>query len=699
MKNRIKIGLFCIIGFVICCLFLQYRGQLNSNSIHKGTAISTEVDIFSGNFYGDKRTDENPWNTTAGIVTLDNGNNVVFMTPNTQYEISSGVGKRLVFDYMISNLVSASSDGAGIDIKFFDDTDEEIITESIIINPEESWKTYEKELDNNVTRILISCNDGGNSNENADWVILKQHTEYISDFGENEYVRSITYFGNEWPLNFWNSEMESIDQDFEQIKRDGFNSIILVIPWKEFQPSINPIQYNDYTFENLDKVMSSAANHGLDVYTRISYTWDYYNDEEQNSTERFLDILREENVHKAWVDYCKTMYASLSEYPNFKEGFLTWEDFWGCLAVCDNPDVSKRIIYAKDIGYHEWIKNNYKLNKYNSEFETNYKSIDSIPVPMRDDPAMESFYEFYDEYLNNILADAQDVFPNISMEVRLDADLVTDKNGEKEYYSHTKTYGCQNSDYVATMYGIPMGFENNGERVSADEALEHTEYILGNFLDQNGGKPVYVEQFLFLDNTPKFAKNAQIRKEEVGSYLEKVGDVLSKYTRGYGIWTYRDYRNNMLYNSQFGLGNSGWIIGENASVKKSIEFDSWVCTLSKGGFIAQKISLERDHFPSDEYIVEFEVKDCDDTKLKVLFGEKEKELAVTKAGTYKISFPTSGSSENVLKFVSMGGGHITIDNINLYSFIQEGCLYDYQNNEESLIKNIRTLNNKLESTR
>lgn len=54
------------------------------------------------------------------------------------------------------------------------------------------------------------------------------------------YLKSVTYFGDEWVLNFWNSETDHLEKDLEQIREDGFNSIILVVPWREFQPEMTP---------------------------------------------------------------------------------------------------------------------------------------------------------------------------------------------------------------------------------------------------------------------------------------------------------------------------------------------------------------------------------------------------------------------------------------------------------------------------
>ena len=53
-----------------------------------------------------------------------------------------------------------------------------------------------------------------------------------------EYLKSVTYFGDAWPINYWGTEDDNMGANFARIKADGFNSIILVIPWREFQPGI-----------------------------------------------------------------------------------------------------------------------------------------------------------------------------------------------------------------------------------------------------------------------------------------------------------------------------------------------------------------------------------------------------------------------------------------------------------------------------
>ena len=90
-----------------------------------------------------------------------------------------------------------------------------------------------------------------------------------------EYLKSVTYFGDAWPINFWGTEDDNMEVNFTRIKADGFNSIILVVPWREFQPGDMGNMYNEAAFSKLDKIMKCADDHGLMVTLRIGYCWDY----------------------------------------------------------------------------------------------------------------------------------------------------------------------------------------------------------------------------------------------------------------------------------------------------------------------------------------------------------------------------------------------------------------------------------------
>lgn len=73
-----------------------------------------------------------------------------------------------------------------------------------------------------------------------------------------DYLKSVHYFGDGWAVNFWNCEPDQIDAQLDRIVADGFNSIILVLPWREFQPEIGDGRLNGYAADQLRLVFEKA---------------------------------------------------------------------------------------------------------------------------------------------------------------------------------------------------------------------------------------------------------------------------------------------------------------------------------------------------------------------------------------------------------------------------------------------------------
>lgn len=703
--NKKVFGALFVIGVVAVCGLLfayQYTKQTDGTSA-KNWILYDNMDTSAVSIEGKIDTTEYPYGYNVGAILDDKIGEAILITPGTSIEIKDynvQENDDLYLSYAIHPWVSEKSDGSLLKLNITSKHDNQEYVFEVGEKTEQNKINLEMFYDTKVD-ITVSIDKLENQDEICDWVVLRDfaitsesYVFSVAEFYEKGYVRSATYFSDEWPLNFWNSEWDNLDEELEQIKNDGFESIIIVIPWREFQPEMEPVSYNDYAFENLNILMSAAQKQGLGVYARIGYTWDFYEDENDDIINRFCRLLGEKTVRDAWNAYVEKMYATLSQYECFREGFLTWEDFWNTLGICDIEDENERIEKAEYVGFQEWIQENYSIEDYNTKYGTAFSDYEAICVPQRTEPAMYAMYEFYDDFLMDILLEGQKVFPNLSMEVRMDWDVVYKTDGAMDYYKHTDTFSCMNSTYTATMYGIPMGFENKGERVSAEQGIEKTEYILQQLKQNNQNKPVFVEQFIFVDNTPKFKDNAQIRDEELNSYLEKVSDILLEHSEGYGIWTYRNYCGNMLYNSQFALGNVQWSNNESAEIRYDEKTGSNVCYLGETGYITQKVPIERNHFDSEKYTIQIDVKDVvKEGKLKVSMGANMETVSVEQTGV--LNLVIDRNEEFDLTIMSEGC-EIVIDNIKLFTQVQQGFLYDEANRELECIKGIRALNKKLE---
>ena len=506
---------------------------------------------------------------------------------------------------------------------------------------------------------------------------------------EEPYLKSATYYSDDWVINFWNLESNHMEEELAQIAQDGFNSIILAVPWREFQSDTSTLRYNTYALDKMDRVMEEAGKAGLKVILRVGYTWDHAG--KSSVLERYQKLLYDETVQKAWLDYVDTIYRKCSQYSNFYGGFLTWEDFWNfaqSAGTMGNTQESRRL--AQETGYTDYLKDRYSLQEVEEIYGEDFSSWDRVYLPERDQPAYWEFFAFYDEFLNRLLAASQTVFPNLSMEVRADVDSVQTREGTVTGYAHGATFGCQDASYTALMYAVSMGIAGDDSGLTADQVLPQTASVLDWVRSLNGGKPLYIDQFLFTDNTPGFEENPRLREEEIPLYLAGAADVLRGRTMGYGIWTYRDYGNNMLYNPQFALEKDGWTTAGGTSVVQ--RNGSNQMELGKFGRISQELNPQGSSGGSDMVYVRLDADSPAGANLTIRLGDVVKTVAVK--GQQEIKLEFAGGLPGELSITA--DDRLYLDNIQAYTYITEGKLYDIDGNEESCIEAIRILNQNLQ---
>lgn len=500
------------------------------------------------------------------------------------------------------------------------------------------------------------------------------------------YLRSATYVSDAWVINFWNTESDHMEEELARIAADGFNSIILVIPWREFQPETKPITYNRYTFEKLERIMEAANEAGLWVELRVSYTWDYYAYEE--SMLRFRELLGGGQMRAAWLDYVEKVYRTVSGYPNFYGGFLTWEDFWNYI---ESPPITGQSLVsineADRIGYQDYLKKYYTLEQVSAYYGQGYTfpNFESIYVPNRESPAYKLLYEYYDDFLKTLLYDAQRVFPDLSMEVRLDVDPVNGKGGGKVGAHHYMTFPCGHASYTSLMYSVSMGQPNQGEKITAAQAIQEMSRQLHLVKMYNGGKPIYIDQLLYMDATEQFSYNAQLYEQDRTAFLTSLPPVLRQYTNGYAVWSYQNYAHNPVYNCQFALGDRGWNTSR-AEVEE--RGGSRQMKLQGGGSISQKISHRIDGRTQNSNYVRFTADSDQPVTVSVKLGSVTKEVQVQGAESYELNFGRL-NYENVQFSAS---GTVYLDNIQVYNFVQDGQLHDLDGNELSCMDAMRALN-------
>jgi hypothetical protein len=63
-----------------------------------------------------------------------------------------------------------------------------------------------------------------------------------------------------------------VDADLRRIRGDGFNTIMIVLPWTDVQPSVDPASYDQELLQKLGYLLEMAAVQGLYVAGRVGYT-------------------------------------------------------------------------------------------------------------------------------------------------------------------------------------------------------------------------------------------------------------------------------------------------------------------------------------------------------------------------------------------------------------------------------------------
>lgn len=429
-------------------------------------------------------------------------------------------------------------------------------------------------------------------------------------------TKAVTYFGDQWAVNFLNCEHAQAEEDFARIKADGFNTVIYCVPWREVQPSGDG--FDEKAIAKLDEMITRAGNCGLNVMLRVGYTWDYA---DINSVLTKYQGVFDGSQKDNWLKYATKIYQVASAHGNYAGAFITWEDFWPALkATC-------------------------------------------------------SSYKQMDEKLIGLLVDTQAVFPNLSMECRLHSDTSGDK-----VYDHTSTFGCGNASYSAAMLAVSMGYED-GTVIDTGAAVAKGSQMIS--LMQSAGKPVFIDQFLYMETTPGYDNSARVAN--VNSYLAAMGGVFNNQTIGYGIWTYKDYGDSIIYNPEFGLNDKGWTMTDANVVK--VNGNNKVL-MSKGGEITQSL-VGRGFNSKGTTKAKITVDAETPGNIRIMVGGVTQTEGF-KAGHHILTFDLGTQVKNKITITSSCKAYV--DNIKLYSFETKGDVYTIDGAPGPNLSGIRALN-------
>ena len=497
----------------------------------------------------------------------------------------------------------------------------------------------------------------------------------------SEQIKAVHYFSSSWPKSFWGDfEYSQVDRDFAQIKADGFNTIILVIPWMGFEVNFEDGKSEpSELYERLDWLLDKIEEADLAYCLRLSFPHNFDPEVGTDNARLCADIFLDDATRKNWLQYLSRVVERVDQHrESFKFAFFSWEDFFCPYVSFPNMTREQRLDMAKRSGYQDWLSENYPLQVLEMLYNEPLGAMRLIPVPERDSAAFLLFLQFVDQFLiKQLIEPGRELLPELAMEVRVDRDLIQN-SGEVFWAQHD--LALSDEQLRGSYWGAYYGANNQGELLSADEALKHFEFMLNEVSDDGKNINHIVEQFNFVDNTPGFVGHAKIDEQQLPAFLEGAAELLKQKSRGYGLWAYHDYVDSAIYNGSFELGLRGWDIQGELEVVGNTDGDKSL-KMQSGAVISQTFKPYARFAglgPSEQvtFCANFTSPEGAARITLLLNGIAVGEIDVTEAtrGCTAMDAPAFKQSEIV--FSVMTNSNIQIDDLRLYSFVQVLNVYD-----------------------
>ncbi|MBF0122426.1 MAG: hypothetical protein HQL21_03320 [Candidatus Omnitrophica bacterium] len=506
------------------------------------------------------------------------------------------------------------------------------------------------------------------------------------------------FFGDGCSIDFWSClNIDRADILLDEIKTIGFNTIIILIPWTGFQIDVEPIVYYDEYFELLEQLLEKAFNKNLQVIFRVGYAYDH--GVASRLRKGNLDLFFHPAGMSAWREYLRKLWSLTKGYKNFLGGFITWEDFF-LLEFTHHP-LEQRVKYAHGIGYQAYLRGRLTLKEVSDIYQKHFNSFDEVPIPSLGTYSLKIFCEFWDSFLVDYLyKESVSLFPRLSMEVRVDAERIS----ENEYASHDKTFDINEKSPVTFIYYSPAwGARNDGSAELSDSLLERMRYLLAKVRESTDNH-IFVDQFNFVDNTPLFEKNTTIKAEEIPEFLNGSARILKESTIGYGLWTFKDVRINVIRNGSFERAYPAWST-EGVEIRTCSDLRR-AALISRNCFLRQEIRLAGEESPKKGKCFKFEMKVRPLKQpgylkdLSIVLLDREKKEIYQKKMLCSEDITTDWVVIREELFMDNGytlsihndGDPVLITSIYAYQRVQENGIIDCEGNKKSFYETFLNMN-------
>jgi len=228
-----------------------------------------------------------------------------------------------------------------------------------------SFRSYPGE---DVAGFSLACTgDQGYSAMHVDDVTMPVGSAI--DFAE---MRSVCYYNvatdhqTSWTMTAW---FDALKADLPLMKAAGFNTVWLVVPWADFQPSINPVSTNQGSYDLLAAVAAYFKSEGLYLILPHPYLGTGW---APTGYDHHAEWPFGDDYLQAFKDFMYGFVDVIKDYDNILV-LLHHEGYFNNYSV-DNPIVKQAMMET-----YQTI--NPDIEYWNAEFGFSYSSFDEIPVP------------------------------------------------------------------------------------------------------------------------------------------------------------------------------------------------------------------------------------------------------------------------------------------------------------------------------
>ena len=494
------------------------------------------------------------------------------------------------------------------------------------------------------------------------------------------------YFGRQWPKNFIAGfRREHVAEDFARLRADGFDSVVLLVSWGDFQPGMLPCcTWDERAFERLHFLLDRADEAGLKVMLRLGYAW-FFHPGAGDVGDRQHRLVNDPEVRASYQRFLERLSGELADQPHVVLGFMSWEDQW-----------LRRVDETARADYLEYL----------ATLPADPARGTGLPDPVRDAALFHGFWDWL--VISKLYTPALPLFPALSYEARVDREprFEPGPDGQPavvEWIAHEGMTRLP-AEQPLTIYWAPFwGAANQGEQLPAARSLELFDALLRE-TGRDGERPLFIDQFNFVDNTPGHELNAVLRPEEIPSFLHQSVCVMkARGVLGYALWTGQDYAENPLHNPSFGYGMEGWTLarpnGAPASALQPLASGDFALALAVGDRLEQVVPGRHGRMPrADDPLTDQACLEADadaPATLRLQAGDgAPATLAFDGSGRQRACTAIQPVAVNGdLAFsVTVATGRVLLRDVQLFDHVQYGGMYDLQGAPGPLHGAIRRMN-------